>query len=362
MSDRTPIDLNLQQLRVFLVLGEELHFGRAAERLVLSQPYVSRTLAALERRIGGRLMERTSRRVSLTPLGEAFHTELSTAYHDLGRAFDHARAIASGLSSVLVVGCTTTSAGAALTALVSTFEKDHPDYRVRLRELPLNHPYAALRSGAVDVLVFWLPDEQEFDSGPVIDRQEMVLAMRSEHPLSHRETLSIEDVADYGIPAMAQVAGPASVQRKLWPTETPSGRPVPRYGPPSRTMSEVMDFLARSDAVKPTVLSVAQASAHRLDLVFRPIGDLSPLELGPIWQAGRAAEPIEALVSSARKVGSGSKAVPRPPARAELHFLRGDRWRDRVTANAGDRTTDRQLRGVPASLSTTGRTRSRLLR
>ena len=58
----------LQQLRVFLVLGEELHFGRAAERLVLSQPYVSRTLAALEGRVGGKLMERTSRRVSLTRL------------------------------------------------------------------------------------------------------------------------------------------------------------------------------------------------------------------------------------------------------------------------------------------------------
>ena len=316
MSDRTPTDLNLQQLRVFLVLGDELHFGRAAERLVLSQPYVSRSLAALERRIGGRLMERTSRRVSLTPLGEAFHAELSTAYQDLGRAFDRVRATASGLRGVLVVGCTTTTAGAALTALVSTFEEDHPNYRVRLRELPLNHPYAALHAGAVDVLVFWLPAEQGCDSGPVIDRQEMVLAMRSGHPLSHRETLSIEDVADYGTPAMAQVAGPASVQRKLWPSETPGGRPVPRYGSPSVTMSEMMDFVARSDAVKPTVVSVANANAHRLDLVFRPIGDLSPLELGPIWQAGRASEPIEALASSARKVGSGLKAVPRPPAKS----------------------------------------------
>lgn len=310
MTSRVPADLNVQQLRVFIVLGEELHFGRTAERLSFSQPYVSRSLAALERRIGGRLLDRNTRNVRLTPLGKSFHAEATAVYEDLVRAFDRARSSAAGLHGVLVVGCTTTSAGAALTELVARFETAHPEYRVRLRELPLNHPYDALRSGAVDVLVHWLPEQApDLEWGPAIEEQEIMLAMRSGHPLSACETVSIEDVADYGLPAMAEVDGPASVAQALWPTETQRGRVVPRHGPACHTMTEVVDSLVRSDLVKPTVISIAHVNAHRRDLAFRSIDDVPPLRLGPIWLTGRKSAAIRTFVAAARRqVGRRTQA------------------------------------------------------
>jgi TetR/AcrR family transcriptional regulator, fatty acid metabolism regulator protein len=83
--------MDTAQVEAFLTLAEELHFGRAAQRLRVSQPRVSRLIAALERQAGGRLFERTSRKVSLTPLGQQFHAELRPGYQQMRAALDHAR-------------------------------------------------------------------------------------------------------------------------------------------------------------------------------------------------------------------------------------------------------------------------------
>jgi DNA-binding transcriptional LysR family regulator len=83
--------VDVAQLEAFLVIAEELHFGRAAQRLHVSQPRVSRLIASLERQVGGRLFERTSRKVTLTPLGEQLRDELGAAYTQMLAALDHAR-------------------------------------------------------------------------------------------------------------------------------------------------------------------------------------------------------------------------------------------------------------------------------
>ena len=79
--------MDTAEIEVFLVLAEELHFGRTAERLRLPQPRVSRLVAALERRAGGALFERTSRRVRLTPLGQQLASQLRPAYAQLTEAY-----------------------------------------------------------------------------------------------------------------------------------------------------------------------------------------------------------------------------------------------------------------------------------
>jgi len=80
----------MAQVEAFLALAEELHFGRAADKLRVSQPRISRLIAALEREVGGKLFERTSRRVALTPLGEQFHALLLPGYAQLQTALARA--------------------------------------------------------------------------------------------------------------------------------------------------------------------------------------------------------------------------------------------------------------------------------
>src|SRR5919197_5792 len=82
--------IELHELRVFLTLAEELHFGRSAERLLLTSSRVSQVLRQLEHKLGGQLVHRTSRRVALTPLGERFQTEVRAAYDGLARVLERA--------------------------------------------------------------------------------------------------------------------------------------------------------------------------------------------------------------------------------------------------------------------------------
>ena len=86
--------MDIAEIEVFLVLAEELHFGRTAERLRMPQPRVSRLVSAFERRIGGALFERTSRRVGLTPLGQRLAGQLQPAYGQLTAVLEDARAAA----------------------------------------------------------------------------------------------------------------------------------------------------------------------------------------------------------------------------------------------------------------------------
>ncbi|TWD80025.1 LysR family transcriptional regulator [Kribbella amoyensis] len=294
-------DVNARELHVFLVLAEELHFARAAERLYLSQPHVSRTLAALEHRVGGPLLARTSRTVSLTPLGMTFLAELRPAYTSVVDAITHARAIAGGLSGELVVGCTATTALAALTRLVERFTHDHPECNVTLRELPLVEPFTPLTNGEIDILAWWhIVADPQLTLGPVIDRRQRFVVMRSGHPIAARDFVSLEDLAEYGFPNFVRNPGLSdATYDMIIPARTPSGRPIPKVGALCHTLSEAADLIARTDVVHLTTDGAAQGNVIRGDLVFRPIEDLPPLPLGLIWRTGREDPRILAFAATA---------------------------------------------------------------
>jgi DNA-binding transcriptional LysR family regulator len=174
-----------RQVRVFLVLADELHFGRVAERLGLSQPRVSRLVAALEREVGGALFERTSRRVRLTSLGTPLRDGWGPGYAQLLAALDDACAAARQPAGTVHAGFIRTAGGAALTSLVRAFETAHPGSVVRLNEVGMLDLYGPLRRGDIDVLVSWLvPGEPGLTMGPVIEHGVRVLAVGREHPLA----------------------------------------------------------------------------------------------------------------------------------------------------------------------------------
>lgn len=101
----------MAQVEAFLTLADELHFGRTAERLYVSQPRVSRLIASLERLAGGQLFERTNRKVTLTPLGRQLHSRLRPAYDQMAAAIEEARSTSRGVTGLLRVGCADTVVG-----------------------------------------------------------------------------------------------------------------------------------------------------------------------------------------------------------------------------------------------------------
>ena len=287
-------------VEIFLTLAEELHFGRTAERLHLTQSRVTRVIAGLERQVGGKLFERTSRKVRLTPLGARLRDRLQPAYAQLIEAFADARRAADDESGELRIGFTLPVQGEALTRLAAAFEADHSGCRAVLSEVDLSRQYEALRNDDVDVLVNWLAvSEPDLTAGPVIDCRERVLAVGRMHPLARRRTVDAEELAEWNNTGFIQSL-PIALVDSVMPPRTPSGRPIPRTH--SRGVYEMLDEIARGTAVHPTLADVVLF--RRDDIVLIPIDGLPPLPLGLIWCTVHENARIRALARTACQLHS----------------------------------------------------------
>ncbi len=275
--------MELEQVEVFLTLAEELHFGRTAERMHVSQPRVSRLVAALERHIGGALFERSSRRVRLTALGVKLYAELAPAYATLCAAVDNAKAMARQLGGVLRVGFTQTTAYEPVSRLLASFAATHPDCDVVQSEMSYGDMYGPLRRGEIDVLINWLYlDEPDLVAGPVIERQQRVLAVARTDPFARRASVRWEDLAERSVARFDDL--PAAFVAGMIPGRTPSGRAVPS-SVLVKSMSEIFALVAAGVIVHPTLASM-QRLRPRTDIAWLPIEDMPPAELGLVRRRG----------------------------------------------------------------------------
>ena len=292
--------MDTAEVEVFLVLAEELHFGRTAQRLRLPQPRVSRLIVSLERRAGGKLFDRTSRTVRLTPLGALLRERLAPAYAQLQAALDETRRESRQTAGVLRIGYTVTTQGEALNRLADAFEASCRGCRTVLREVDLTDPYAALRQGDVDVLVNWLAvDEPDLTAGPVIERRARVLALGTSHPLAGRASVSAEELADHDL-LICHPQPPAALLDAIVPPRTPSGRPTRRtaiHDGVAIAARDMPTLLARGHGIHPTVTGVVLF--RRDDIALVPVDGLPPLPLGLIWCTAHENDRIRALAATA---------------------------------------------------------------
>jgi len=136
--------MKLHLLRYFAVLAEELHFGRAAERLAITQPPLSSGIKALEDELGVRLFERTSKRVALTPAGHAYLAEVRVALDRVARAGETARAVAAGQQGRLDIGFAGSMVYRDMPRIVRAFAARAPGIEVNLREMSSSEQIEAL--------------------------------------------------------------------------------------------------------------------------------------------------------------------------------------------------------------------------
>jgi DNA-binding transcriptional LysR family regulator len=178
------------QLAGFIAVAEELHFGRAAERLNMTQPPLSRQIQKLEKIVGAELLERDNRRVELTSAGRMFLEEARRLMALAERAPVTARRIASGRSGVLRIGFTAASGFSILGPLLEEVSSLMPDVDIDLQELVTREQLNGLLTGELD-LGFARPpfDSETFDSH-LLYRESMVLAV----PSGHRLTLLGRDI------------------------------------------------------------------------------------------------------------------------------------------------------------------------
>jgi DNA-binding transcriptional LysR family regulator len=300
-------DVELRELRIFLVLADELHFGRTADRLGISQPGVSEAVRILESRLGVKVFDRTSRRVRLTPAGEGLKCGLVPALAALDRALAETSELSHAVRGLLRVGFVLTTEGPALSRLIAAFQARYPACEVRLQEVETFDAYRALRRGDIDVLCNWLAvDEPDLTAGTAFAYYQRALAVAATHRLAGRPAVSIEDLAGEEV-ALLPPTTPPAVYDLLVPPRTQSGRPI-RRTQPVQTINEILSLVARGRIVHPT--SSAVPIFNRDDVVLVPIDDLPPLPLGLVWRAGQENPRIRALNEIASSIAAAPGTAP----------------------------------------------------
>lgn len=294
--------IELREIHVFLVLAEERHFGRTAERLGLTQSRVSQSLRGLERKLGEQLVHRTSRRVTLTPRGERFRDDAGAAYEQLVAVLRATHLASRSLTGTLRVGLlNAASGGPHLITIIGTFETRHPGCDVEVIELPVRDRFAPLRGGQIDVMATRLPLEQpDLTVGPILSQEPRVLAVARDHPLAGRADVSIEDIADYHVIAVADLY-PQELAEAFIPPKTPSGRLVRRVRLPFKDLNELIILIARGKIVHPTVPSFASYFGHP-NLVYLPITDLPLSKNALVWRRRDSNPRLRGFIDVAREI------------------------------------------------------------
>lgn len=188
--------IDLRQLRYFQAVAEELHFGRAAARLAIAQPALSRQVQQLEQELGTPLLRRTQRRVELLPAGALLLERSRSLQQDLARALADTRRTGAGELGKLALGFIHSSTYGLLPPVISRFRRLYPGIQLELHELPITAQLAGLVRGTIDLgLLRVQAAPAELEVLPVM-ADPFVLAVPAKHPLAARTRVRLKAIAD----------------------------------------------------------------------------------------------------------------------------------------------------------------------
>jgi DNA-binding transcriptional LysR family regulator len=205
------MDFTLRELECFTAVAEELSFTRAAQKLHVAQPPLSRHIRALEDRLGTPLFDRSSRSVALTAAGAVFYEETRTVLPQLTRAGETTRRFAAGQTERLRLGFVSAVLEPELVAMLRTFRERHPTAQLRMQDLPPAEQLRAIREGTLDGGFIGLAPAERI---PGIDllpwRKEAVSAfVPFGHRLAARESIELRELAGEPLVAVSSEAAPA---------------------------------------------------------------------------------------------------------------------------------------------------------
>ncbi|MBU4611440.1 LysR family transcriptional regulator [Achromobacter sp. GG226] len=186
----------LSQLRCFVEVAAELHFGRAAERLNMTQPPLSRQIQQLEHALGVELLVRTRRSVQLTAAGEAFLPEAQDVLQRCASAALAAQRAMRGETGRVVLGYSAGANYSFLPRVVAAAQEHLPDIDLELREMVTVDQLEALRTGRIDLGLIRLPAELAGLEMTCVVREPMVLVVPRRHALARKRKLSLADLHD----------------------------------------------------------------------------------------------------------------------------------------------------------------------
>lgn len=298
------MDVHLRNLRYFAAVAEELHFSRAAERLRVSQPALSKQIQQLERELRFPLLRRDRRRVELTAAGEVLLPAARHLLADWDEALAAATQRASEERKLLQVGFQTSVGGGLYQDIVARFVELRPDWRLALRSQVWSDPTGGLLDRSSDVAFVWLPAGAagEIQILPLRSERKYV-ALPAGHRLARRRAVQLTDLLEEPFVALPPEAG---ALRDHWlALEDRGGHPV-RIGAEASTADEAFEAVATGHGV--VLVAEGNVSVYaRPGIVCRPVIGVQPSQLALAWRRGDHRAAVREFVRAAAEAVAESE-------------------------------------------------------
>jgi DNA-binding transcriptional LysR family regulator len=297
--------LDLRRLRYFVAVAEELHFGRAAERLYITQPVLSRQIRLLEQELGAQLLERSSREVTLTVPGEQLleDARMLLAAADAARR----RCVASAEKrATLTVGFW---GHEWIAPALRRFGPQFPEVDARLRRISWDDQIEVVHDGRVDVAFVALPVEPRGLELMPFQTDQRLAVLPVDHPAASQSEIRIEQLADDPVIVQGGATDEWNAFHNVDPR--PDGS-HPRRGPVANNFQEKLELVAAGSAVSFLPESVTKYYTPP-GIVYVPVPDIPPIEICIAWKPERASRLVDGFIRAVRSSGAGaSRQGPRP--------------------------------------------------
>lgn len=291
-------ELDLKLLRSFVVLSEELHFGRAARRMNMTQPPLSKAIKQLEEDLGLKLFERDSKRVVLTPVGQVMLAKAKETLLHARNTAAFARSIAAGLTGRIEVGFTAVMLYRGLGGVMERFRAGFPHIEVSFTETVSQRQIELVKSGSLDAGFINSPLAPPGVESLGVCLERYLACIPSRHPMAAAQRISLATLSDEAFLVFARDASHAYHDQVMAMCATAGFQPRTRQY--SGQILTLVALVAAGFGV--TVVPESVRNAGMKGVAFVPITGVKPQQTAfLIWDAARSTPGLQSFIGTVRQ-------------------------------------------------------------
>jgi DNA-binding transcriptional LysR family regulator len=290
--------MELRHLRYFVTLAEELHFGRAAERLHIAQPPLSQQIRQLEGELGFELFHRTKRSVQLTEAGLVFLGEVQQIFKQLQQAIQVGQQTSRGELGQLVVGFVSSAAYNILPIVLRTFRTCVPGVSLELHELTTDQQLEWLSTGRIDVGFLRLPVEENTFSWETIFQESFMVALPEAHLLANQSDICLHQLAKEPFILFPRILAPGLYDLIISLCQQAGFSPCVTQE--AIQMQTIISLVAAEMGV--AIVPASLQNMQRSGVVYKNLQQASPkVALAMIWRSNEKSPTVQGFLEIVRQ-------------------------------------------------------------
>ncbi|MEH2322527.1 MAG: LysR substrate-binding domain-containing protein [Nostoc sp.] len=290
--------MELRHLRYFVTLAEELHFGRAAERLHIAQPPLSQQIRQLEKELGFELFHRTKRKVQLTEAGQVFLGEVQQIMRQLQQAIQVGQQASRGEIGQLVVGFVSSTAYNILPNILRTFRGSVPGVRIELHELTTDQQLEWLREGRMDIGFLRPPVEENRFNWETIFQESLMVALPEGHLLASQSEVSWRSLTNEPFILFPRILAPGLYDLIISLCQQAGFSP--KVAQEAIQMQTIVSLVAAEMGV--AIVPASLQNLQRIGVVYQTLEEHTPkVGIAMIWRKNETSPTVQRFLEIVRQ-------------------------------------------------------------